>query len=379
MSDRATSRSIAPAGLLPASGVGRALLFAGVWTIVGLIYALPNLSGEHVLMPLAMSLTQWWAWGLIAALVVAVDRRLPISDRQLARRLAAHLPLSVIVTCFYYYVAAALRAICQLGPWTPVVSLGLLRDALGGMFLWGWLVYWVILGAWLAFQYYERFLSSELRRERLERNFSEARLNALRLQLDPHFLFNALNTVSSQVERDPKLARRMIEHLGDLLRLSLDSKDRQEVALIEELAFLEHYLAIQRIRFGENLRIETDVVLEVRHASVPSLILQPLVENAVRHGLGGRAAGGTVIVIARPAGDRLEIHVQDDGVGLPAGWQLDAHAGVGLSVTKERIAELHPNGSSRFVVLPRATGGTDVEISLPLRLVGERRGGEARA
>jgi len=378
MSDRAMSRSIAPAGLLPASGVGRALLFAGVWTIVGLIYALPNLSGEHVLMPLAMSLTQWWAWGLIAALVVAVDRRLPISDRQLARRLAAHLPLSVIFTCLYYYVAAALRAVCQLGSWAPVVSLGLLRDALGGMFLWGWLVYWVILGAWLAFQYYERFLSSELRRERLERNFSEARLNALRLQLDPHFLFNALNTVSSQVERDPKLARRMIEHLGDLLRLSLDSKDRQEVALIEELAFLEHYLAIQRIRFGENLRIETDVAPEVRHASVPSLILQPLVENAVRHGLGGRAAGGTVIVTARPAGDRLEIHVQDDGVGLPAGWQLDAHAGVGLSVTKERIAELHPNGSSRFVVLPRATGGTDVEISLPLRLVGERRGGEAR-
>ena len=373
MSDRAMSRSIAPAGLLPASGVGRALLFAGVWTIVGLIYALPNLSGEHVLMPLAMSLTQWWAWGLIAALVVAVDRRLPISDRQLARRLAAHLPLSVIFTCLYYYVAAALRAVCQLGSWAPVVSLGLLRDALGGMFLWGWLVYWVILGAWLAFQYYERFLSSELRRERLERNFSEARLNALRLQLDPHFLFNALNTVSSQVERDPKLARRMIEHLGDLLRLSLDSKDRQEVALIEELAFLEHYLAIQRIRFGENLRIETDVAPEVRHASVPSLILQPLVENAVRHGLGGRAAGGTVIVTARPAGDRLEIHVQDDGVGLPAGWQLDAHAGVGLSVTKERIAELHPNGSSRFAVTSRFSGGTNVDISLPLRLVGEAR------
>jgi signal transduction histidine kinase len=379
MSDRAMGRSTAHAGFLPASGARRALLFAVVWTIVGLIYALPTLSGGHVLLPLAYSLTQWWAWGLVAALVVAVDRRLPISDRQLARRLVAHLPLSLLFTGLYYYVAAALRAISRLAPWTPVFSLGLLRDALGGMILWGWLVYWVILGAWLAFQYYERFLSSELRRERLERNFSEARLNALRLQLDPHFLFNALNTVSSQVERDPKLARRMIEHLGDLLRLSLDSKDRQEVALIEELAFLEHYLAIQRIRFGDNLRIETDVAPDVRHASVPSLILQPLVENAVRHGLGGRAAGGTVIVTARPAGDRLEIHVQDDGVGLPAGWQLDAHAGVGLSVTKERIAELHPNGSSRFAVLPRASGGTDVEISLPLRLVGERPNGEARA
>ena len=158
------------------------------------------------------------------------------------------------------------------------------------MYLWGWLVYWVILGAWLALNYYERFVTSELRRERLERRFSEARLNNLRLQLDPHFLFNALNTVSSQVERDPRLARRMIEHLGDLLRLSLDSKDRQEVTLTEELAFLDHYLAIQRIRFGDHLRIETDVAPEVRHASVPSLILQPLVENAVRHGLASRAS-----------------------------------------------------------------------------------------
>ena len=192
------------------------------------------------------------------------------------------------------YVAAALRATVHLIPWDGVFTLRLLTNALGGMYLWGWLVYWVILGGWLALNYYERFVTSELRRERLERRFSEARLNNLRLQLDPHFLFNALNTVSSQVDRDPRLARRMIEHLGDLLRLSLDSKDRQEVTLTEELAFLDHYLAIQRIRFGDHLRIETDVAPEVRHASVPSLILQPLVENAVRHGLASRATGGTV-------------------------------------------------------------------------------------
>ena len=241
------------------------------------------------------------------------------------------------------------------------------------MYLWGWMIYWVILGGWLALNYYERFVTSELRRERLERNFSEARLNNLRLQLDPHFLFNALNTVSSQVERDPRLARRMIEHLGDLLRLSLDAKDRQEVTLAEELGFLDHYLAIQRIRFGDHLRIETDVAPDVQRASVPSLILQPLVENAVRHGLASRASGGTVTVTARAAGDRLDIRVQDDGVGLPRGWRLETGAGVGLSVTRDRIAELHPNGSSRFTVTSRASGGTNVDISLPLRLVGEAR------
>jgi two-component system, LytTR family, sensor kinase len=369
MSDR-----VDPAGLLPRSGVGRAALLAVLWTLVGVVFALPNAGGSGIPLPaLGSSLTQWWAWGLLAPLVAAVDRRLPFSDRHLARRLAAHLGLSLGFTMLYVYLAAALRATVQLMPWSGVFTTQLLANALSGMYLWGWLIYWIILGGWLALDYYERFVTSELRRERLERRFSEARLNNLRLQLDPHFLFNALNTVSSQLERDPRLARRMIEHLGDLLRLSLDSKDRQEVTLTEELAFLDHYLAIQRIRFGDHLRIETDVAAEVRHAAVPSLILQPLVENAVRHGLASRAGGGTVTVTARPAGDRLEIRVQDDGVGLPRGWQLETGAGVGLSVTRERIAELHPNGSSRFTVTSRFSGGTNVDISLPLRLLGATR------
>ena len=360
------------AGLLPRSGVGRAAVLTVLWTILAAVFALPNIgSTGSAVLAMAHSLTLWWAWGLITPLIVATDRRLPFSDRQLARRLAAHLVLSFAFTVLYVYVSAALRAGMHLAPWSGVFTLQLVRNALSGMYLWGWLIYWVILGAWLALNYYERFVTSELRRERLERNFSEARLNNLRLQLDPHFLFNALNTVSSQVERDPRLARRMIEHLGDLLRLSLDSKDRQEVTLAEELGFLDHYLAIQRIRFGDHLRIETDVAADVRRAAVPSLILQPLVENAVRHGLASRASGGTVTVTARPAGDRLEIRVQDDGVGLPRGWRLDTGAGVGLSVTRERIAELHPNGSSRFTVTSRASGGTNVDISLPLRLVGE--------
>jgi signal transduction histidine kinase len=359
------------AGLLPRSVLGRTLLMAALWTTVGTIFALPGLRGGELREALAFSLTQFWAWGLVAPLVVAADRRLPFDDRQLARRLAAHLPLCLVFTALYVYVAAALRAAGGMMPWAGVFTPALLLNAIGGMYLWGSLVYWVIVGGWLALDYYERFVTSELRRERLERRFSEARLNNLRLQLDPHFLFNALNTISSQVDRDPKLARRMIEHLGDLLRLSLDSKDRQEVPLADELAFLDHYLAIQRIRFGHHLRIATDVAPAVRRASVPSLILQPLVENAVRHGLASRASGGTVTVSAHAAGDRLEIRVQDDGVGLPAGWQLGTGAGVGLSVTRERIAELHPNGSSRFTVAPRTGGGTIVEISLPLRLVGE--------
>jgi LytS/YehU family sensor histidine kinase len=204
----------------------------------------------------------------------------------------------------------------------------------------------------------------------MERSFTEARLNALRMQLDPHFLFNALNTISSHVERDPKLTRRMIEHLGDLLRRSIETKDRQEIPLAEEIEFLAPYLAIQKIRFGKKLQIEMQIEPEVQKATVPSLLLQPLVENAIRHGISHRAAGGTVIVSARRMNDLLEIQIQDDGVGLPPGWTLESSAGLGLSVTRERVKSLHPNGESSFTVRPCERGGAEVDIFLPLRVQG---------
>ncbi|MGA7245828.1 MAG: histidine kinase, partial [Terracidiphilus sp.] len=253
-------------------------------------------------------------------------------------------------------------------PWSSLRFSQIFSPAVMGWQLWCWLIYWVILGGVQAYEYYSRYVNSELRLERLEHSFSEARLNALRMQLDPHFLFNALNTISSHVERDPKLTRRMIEHLGDLLRMSLEAKDRQEVPLSEELAFLEHYLEIQKIRFGDQLRVVMDVAPEVKYAQVPSMFIQPLVENAIRHGISRRASGGTLVVRAKALGDRLEVRVMDDGVGLPMGWTLESSEGLGLSITRQRIAGLHPDGTSRFVVRNRRVGGTVVEVSLPLRL-----------
>jgi two-component system, LytTR family, sensor kinase len=245
---------------------GRVALAVLGWTILGCVFALPDLSGgDDRRRALLLSLTLWWSWGIVTPLILWVDRRIPVSNKQLARRVLAHLLPSLLVTCVYVYVLGAVRAAAGIGDWPGV---RLLADAMSSMILWNWLVYWLILGAWQAHRYYDHYLAAELRLERLEKNFSEARLNALRMQLDPHFLFNALNTISSQVERDPKLARRMIEHLGDLLRLSLESKDRQEVPLAEEMAFLEHYLAIQKIRFGDRLRIETQIAPEVKYASV---------------------------------------------------------------------------------------------------------------
>jgi two-component sensor histidine kinase len=355
-------------------------LAALAWTILGCVFALPDLSAgagwRHALL---LSLTLWWSWGIVTPLILWADRRIPVSSKQLARRVLAHFFPSLLVTSVYVYVLGAVRAAFGINEWNGLLSLRFFVNALGGMFLWNWLVYWLILGAWQAYRYHDHYIASELRLERLEKSFSEARLNALRMQLDPHFLFNALNTISSQVERDPKLARGMIEHLGDLLRLSLESKDRQEVPLAEEMAFLEHYLAIQKIRFGDHLRIETQIAPDVKYASVPCLFVQPLVENAIRHGISRRASGGTVIVSAQRDGNRLDIRVLDDGVGLPTGWTLENSGGVGLSVTRQRVAGLYPDGETCFAVKRRASGGTEVEISLPLRWTGKDAHAAVRA
>ncbi len=357
---------------------GRWLAVALLWSTIGALFALPNLSSGNWTRALLNSLTQWWTWGLVTPLIFWTDSRLPFKEKQLGMRILAHLLASVALTILYFYLFIAMRALLGLTAWRVLANTRFVPIAFREGLLWSWVVYWVIFGVRQTFRYYEHYLASELRLERMERSFSQARLNALRMQLDPHFLFNALNTISSQVERDPRLARSMIEHLGDLLRLSLEARDRQEIPLAEELAFLDHYVAIQKIRFGASLRIETHVAPEVKYALVPCLIVQPLVENAIRHGICRRASGGAVTVTAERNTDRVEIRVADDGVGLPPGWTLETSSGLGLSVTRERIAGLHPNGNSRFAVKPRGGGGTEVEISLPLHFAGERAGVPAR-
>jgi two-component system, LytTR family, sensor kinase len=346
-----------------------------LWSALGVLFALPGLSAGNGSRALLGPLVQWWSWGLVTPLIFWTDARIPFKENQLGLRILAHLPASVVLTILYFYVFIAMRALFGLGSWSVLSDTSFLATAFRQGLLWSWVVYWVIFGVHQTFRYYRHYLASELRLEKMERSFSQARLNALRMQLDPHFLFNALNTISSQVERNPRLARTMIEHLGDLLRLSLDARDRQEIPLVEELAFLDHYVAIQKIRFAENLRIEIEVAPEVKYALVPCLIVQPLVENAIRHGISRRASGGTVTVTAQRGPGQIDIRVADDGVGLPPGWTIETSSGMGLSVTRERIVGLHPDGNSRFSVRPRAGGGTEVEISLPLRFAGEQASG----
>jgi LytS/YehU family sensor histidine kinase len=211
-----------------------------------------------------------------------------------------------------------------------------------------------------------RFYNSQLRLERVERSLSEWRLNALRLHLEPHFLFNALNAISSEIVKRPRLAQDMIADLGTLLRLSLDSKTSPEVTLEQELTLLDHYLSIQKIRFGKRIDIQIEIEPDTLLAKVPSMLFQPLVENAIRHGVEGKRTGGKIAISASKMGNRLRLCVADNGRGLPPGWNLEGSTGHGLGVTWERLVALYPSCREDCLkVERRAEGGTEVVVRLP--------------
>jgi signal transduction histidine kinase len=349
-----------------------AILF---WTAIGLVFALPMMSGGDWRAQLLRSLTQWWAWGLLAPLIIALDRRLPFGSAQAPQRLATQFALGVAASALHVYLRALLAALLGSAPWSQLADISMLTASAGEGMLWSMLVYSLIVGGWWAYQSHHRYAAAELRMERMERGYTEARLNALRLQLDPHFLFNTLNTISAQVQAEPKLARQMIEHLGDLLRLSLDPKSRDEIALSDELDFLDLYLSIQKIRFGDKLRVTLAVAPGVRRAAVPSLFIQPLVENAIRHGISRRAGGGSIVIAARRLDDqpngRLEITVSDDGAGLPPDWSAQQATGLGLRLTRERLAGFHPDGATQLTIENHPGGGVQVTLTLPLHLMEE--------
>jgi two-component system LytT family sensor kinase len=351
-------------------GAARALAIdLAFWTLVAVLFTLPRLAAGAPWHPtLLAALAQWWAWAALTPLILVADRVMPFDRRQQLRRVAAHGALGLVVTLAYVLLAGLLQAAIGAAPAAPFDAAALLADAMGGMYVWSLLVYCMIVGARHAYLYHRHFLAEELRFERLERSFAEARLHALRMQLDPHFLFNALNTISAHVSIDARLTRGMIGHLADLLRASLALNGKPEITLEDELAVLAHYLAIQRIRFGDSLRVRLDIDAGVLRAAVPNLVMQPLVENAIGHGIAPRAGGGELVVTARAQDGSLRIDVCDDGVGLPPSWDADAPGGLGLSITRARILGLHGAGGA-LAVTRRDGGGTRVALAWPLRLV----------
>jgi LytS/YehU family sensor histidine kinase len=200
----------------------------------------------------------------------------------------------------------------------------------------------------------------------LERRLVESQLQSLRAQVQPHFLFNALNTISAFTETDPATARDLMQKLGDLLRASLRHSSDPFVTLGEELTFLDDYLQIESARFDGRITVAVDAADDLLNISVPSFVLQPLVENAIRHGVAPRASGGHVNVTATHTGPTLDLRVEDNGVGLRPGWQFPRDAGVGLRNLAARLQHLYGRDELvRVAALP--SGGTAVHIELPLR------------
>jgi sensor histidine kinase YesM len=277
-------------------------------------------------------------------------KRFPIRGERWWSRLPIHLAASIVFVFLKVSIyAPILRA---LNPGTDRTF----TSVLFGGFYADMLAYWAAIGVIHAIEYYQE-------QARLDGALRAAELENLRAQLQPHFLFNTLQSISTLIHRDPAAADRMLTHLSDLLRLSLRNGGAQEVTLREELGFLERYIEIMRVRFGDRLQIDVAAGPDVMDALVPSLVLQPIVENAIRHGMTSRAERGHVAVRATRNGAVLTLEVSDDGPGLPK-TPAAGNGGIGLANTRERLARLYGSASSVEIIDGE---GLTVRLTIPWR------------
>jgi two-component system LytT family sensor kinase len=351
-----------------------AILIVLLWTAVSLFQAVPDMIDGFRWNETISKLFDAWAWALLTPVILLIDRQLTLAYPNVVRLAAAHLLLSIPFSIAHTYLAGLLLYPIEMVPWNPLK----VKEFAIYFYIGGWVTYCAFVGVLQAFKFHNRLLTSQVELERVEKRLVESRLNALRLQLEPHFLFNTLNAISSELAAHPELAREMIEDLGALLRRSLDCQNSMEITLAQELALLDHYLSIQKLRFGDRVDIRIDVEPATLSAMVPSMFLQPLVENAIRHGIEGRLSGGKIVVSARHVDDQLHIKVLDDGVGLPPQWRIETSSGLGVRVTRERLQALYADlGGHDFTISRRKRGGTEVEIRIPMHRIGAEAHGAA--
>ena len=229
------------------------------------------------------------------------------------------------------------------------------------------LTYWAVIGVSHAVNYYRKYREREIRASQLEAQLARAQLDALRMQLQPHFLFNTLNTISVLMKENVQLADQLLLRLSDLLRLSLKSTDNHEVTLREELEFLRNYLEIEQTRFQDRLTVRFDIDEQAVEAQVPNLILQPLVENAIRHAVAPQPGKSTVEIRALRSNGRIKLEVVDDGPGMPA---VTNKNGIGLSNTRARLEKLY-GPSHTFQLSPANGKGLQVTVTLPFHTAGD--------
>jgi two-component system LytT family sensor kinase len=306
---------------------------------------------------------EWIFLGALTPITYVLARRFPLRRGALGRAAAAHaggaLALCVGWATLGVLLGMALHRYPAEGPLSRAYFNWILTSIPWSVFM-----YFTVLGCVYAFTYFLEAREREAQQARMAVQLAEARLGALRMQLNPHFLFNSLNAITVLVrDQNTRDATRMLELLSGVLRQVLHGETRQEVTLARELHFIEQYLAIEQVRFSDRLRVTWSVDDAARDALVPEFILQPLVENAVRHGMAGTGEAGTIEVSARIQDDELLLEVRDEGPGYaprPGG------AGVGLANTRARLETLFGD-TDRLQLVPAPGGGTVARVRLPLR------------
>lgn len=307
----------------------------------------------------------WLIWVLFIPLIFRLSRRFPLDRRNWRFGLLIFLPLGVLLAVARTAFPALVYIVFDDGSevlrqWFPERFYYLVTDSLIAF-----VFYAFVLAFGQATNYYKQFREEELRRSRLESQLSKAQLDALKMQLQPHFLFNALNSISALQMENVEAAQEMTAQLGDFLRMTLENVGTQEVTLRREIEFLECYLDIEKVRFGQRLTTNIEIAPEVLNCRVPNLILQPLVENAIRHGIAPNAALGQINICAARENGWLKIAVADNGKGIE-NEKLDKvlTSGLGLSNTKARLEQLY-GADFRFELQNAMEGGLLVTLRLP--------------
>jgi two-component system, LytTR family, sensor kinase len=352
-------------------------VITGAWAFLGLVYAAPIYlevraegMGHAAWRVFSWGILLWVAWAPLTPAIIWLARRYSLVGGAWKRSLPFHIPAFLLLSALHSAAATAitltLKPFDYMGTsptsfWPRFLSR--LQGSLGADLL----VYGAVVGFCYAIDYYRKYREREFVATQLEAQLAQAQLESLRMQLHPHFLFNTLNGIVGLV-RDNKnqAAITMLVGLSDLLRHALEHSDQQEVELREELSFIQLYLKIQQMRFSDRLEIKVDVEPITMKALVPNLILQPLLENALRHGIGRSTEAGAIGIAAKTQNGFLLITVSDNGAGLPSNWQLKTSSGIGLANTAARLQQLYGD-NHRFDIHNRDERGVEVEIVMPLR------------
>jgi sensor histidine kinase YesM len=309
------------------------------------------------------SLGDWYVWAVLSIPVVWLARRYPPEGAQPWRTAAIHLAAALVCSLVYVLLRSLVGVVHSRLLDEPVTFAEVFRPLLVKTYPFNLLVYGVIITISHALEYYRKYHERTVHALELEKHLTEARLQALLRQLQPHFLFNTLNGIASLMHSDVHAADKMLVRLSELLRLTMHHPGQPRTRLREEIAFLEKYLEIERIRFRDRLTVEFRVAPDTLDREVPSLVLQPLVENAIRHGIEPLTRPGRIEVETRsgPEGTLL-LFIRDNGAGQPLGGFT--REGIGLANTRERLRELYGD-RHRFELHNHPEGGLEVRLSIP--------------